>query len=584
MDAAPPPIALMEQQDPAITPDWAKDAVWYQVFPERFRNGAPQSDPQPEDIGGAPPGWRVSPWGMEWYGRDTCEQPGVKTFWDTVFHQRFGGDLIGLRAQLPHLQKLGINAIYLNPIFQARSLHKYDATTYHHIDPTLGPDRAGDLRAIAAANETEDPATWIWTAADRFFLELVADIHARGMRIILDGVFNHSGTACFAFRYLQKNGRASRYADWYQVTRWHPDGTFDYSSWDGAGILPNFGRDETNLHPGVKKYIFDITRRWMDPSGQGRPEEGIDGWRLDVAFCVPHAFWREWHAHVRAINPNAYTTAEIVGPAQEWLQPGEFDAVMNYEWTYPTLSFFTPAPHAIPAREFRQRINTLHARHAPGTIHILQNLLDSHDTGRVLTLFESQSPAFTGWDTYFHWAKTANTPELKTSRPGPAARQALQLAAAWQMTGPGAPMLYYGTEVGMWGANDPCDRQPMLWQDIHYQDETRDYRGPLLTPNSRQPDWFLFAFYQRLIAIRHAQPALRRGSFAWIPCEDENTLAFQRQLDDDTLWILINKNPHPITWQLPTPGRDLWAAADFPASPLSIPKQSFKIIRLVSEP
>ena len=577
----PAPAPAMEQPHPAATPDWAQDAIWYQVFPERFRNGAPQSDPRPEDVGAEHiPGWRVCPWGLEWYGRDDWEKPRADDFWATVFHRRFGGDLVGLRQQLPYLQELGVNALYLNPVFWAASLHKYDATAYHHVDPTFGPDRDGDLRAIAAARETEDPATWIWTAADRALLDLVADAHARGLRVILDGVFNHSGTRCFAFQDLQRNGRASPYADWYQVTKWNSDGTFEYSSWDGGGGLPNFGRDADTLNPGVKKYLFDITRRWMDPSGQGRPAEGVDGWRLDVAYCLPHGFWREWHAHVRAINPEAYTTGEIVGPAQDWVKPDEFSAVMNYEWTYPTLAFFTTNAAAIGAAEFRARIDRLHARHAPGSNRIMQNLLDSHDTGRILTLLESACPPFVSWDRYFNWPKVADTPGLKTHRPGPDAKRALELAAVWQFAGPGAPMLYYGTEVGMWGANDPCDRQPMLWADIDYDDETQGFRAPLLVPHPRAPDFDLFAFYRKLIALRKAEPALRRGSFQWRPEPTDRTLVFQRQLGDDAIWCAVHRGKEPVTLDLPRPARDLWTGADLPAGPLSLPPDSFRLLLL----
>ena len=577
----PPPVYAMEQQNPPAAPEWAKDAVWYQIFPERFRNGAPQSDPRPEDFGGQGiPGWRVSPWGMEWYGRDEWEKPRADNFWATVFDRRFGGDLVGLREQLPYLEKLGVTAIYLNPIFWAASLHKYDATAYHHIDPSFGPDRAGDLRALAAAHETADPATWIWTAADRYFLDLVADVHARGMRIILDGVFNHSGTGFFAFQDLKKNGPASPYADWYQIAKWHADGTFDYASWDGTGSLPNFGRDENTLHPGIKQYLFDATRRWMDPSGQGRPGDGIDGWRLDVAYCLPHGFWREWHAHVRAINPEAYTTGEIVGPAQDWVKPDEFAAVMNYEWTYPTISFFTTNAAGIGAAEFRARIDALHARHAPGSTLILQNLLDSHDTGRILTLFESACPPFTEWNAYFNWPKAADNPELKTHRPGPQAKEALKLAAAWQFAGPGAPMLYYGTEVGLWGANDPCDRQPMLWSDVAYADETLGFRAPLLAPHPRAPDFDLFAFYQRLIAIRKSEPALRRGAFRWLPAPDDATLVFERELDGAKIVCAIRKGAGAVQIELPGPGRDLWTGADVPAGPLAVPADGFRLVRL----
>lgn len=577
----PPPAIAMEQQNPPATPDWAKDAIWYQVFPERFRNGAPQSDPRPEDFGGERiPGWRVSPWGLEWYGRDDWEKPHEANFWATVFHRRFGGDLVGLREQLPYLQQLGVTAIYLNPVFWAPSLHKYDAASYHHIDPTLGPDRAGDLLALEAANETEDPATWIWTSADRFFLELVADLHACGMRIILDGVFNHSGTRCFAFQDLQKNGRASKYADWYRITNWNDDGSFGHAGWGGHGMLPEFGRGDNTLNPGIKKYIFDITRRWMDPSGQGRPSEGIDGWRLDVAYCLPHGFWREWHAHVRSINPEAYTTGEIVGPAQDWVRPDEFSAVMNYEWTYPAIAFFTTNVDFIGAAEFRKRINALHARHEPGSNLIMQNLLDSHDTGRILTLFESAFPPPTSWDFFFGGSKVADNPDLKTYRPGPQAKEALKMAAAWQFAGPGAPMLYYGTEVGMWGANDPCDRQPMLWADLAYDDETQGFRASLAVPNPRRPDFDLFAFYQRLIAIRKEEPALRRGSFRWLPAPDDATLVFERRLGRDTIWCAIHKGSAAVEIDLPQAARDLWTGADLPAAPLRIPANGFRIVKL----
>lgn len=579
MNPPPPPAIVMEQQNPAASPDWAKDAVWYQIFPERFRNGAPQSDPRPEDFGAKIADWRICPWGLEWYGRDEWEKPYADNFWATVFNRRFGGDLVGVRAQLPYLQQLGINAIYLNPIFWAPSLHKYDATAYHHVDPTFGPDREGDLRALAAAHETEDPATWIWTAADRYFLDLVADVHARGMRIILDGVFNHSGTLCFAFQDLKKNGRASKYADWYRVTKWNEDGSFDHAGWGGHGALPEFGRDAHTLNPGIKQYIFDSTRRWMDPSGQGRPQEGIDGWRLDVAYCLPHGFWREWHAHVRSINPDAYTTGEIVGPAQDWIRPDEFSAVMNYEWTYPTLAFFTTNAVFTGAAEFRAKIDALHARHEPGSTLILQNLLDSHDTGRILTLLESACPPFTAWDPYFNWPKVADNPALKTQRPGPAAKQALKLAAVWQFAGPGAPMVYYGTEVGLWGANDPCDRQPMLWSDLSYDDETQGFRAPLLAPNPRAPDMDLFAFYQRLIGLRNAEPALRRGSFRWLPAPDEATLVFERELAGTTIRCAIHKGNADVEIDLPQAARDLWTGEDIPAGPLVIPAHGFRIVK-----
>lgn len=582
MDIPPPPPAIVtEHQNPSATPGWAKDAVWYQVFVERFRNGDSANDPRAEDFGGEhTPDWRVSPWGMEWYARDVWEKPKEHDFFATVFDRRFGGDLIGLREQLPYLQNLGITAIYLNPIFHAASLHKYDAASYHHIDPAFGPDRLGDLQAMAAANETEDPSTWVWTSADRYFLDLVADIHARGMRIIIDGVFNHSGQGCFAFQDLKKNGKTSKYADWYQITGWNDDGTFAFASWDGGGFLPNFGRGDGNLNPGLKKYLFDITRRWMDPSGRGNPAEGIDGWRLDVATCIPHQFWREWHAHVRSINPAAYSTAEIVEPAHDWIKPDEFDAVMNYEWTYPTISFFTPHSDALTATEFQDRLNALYRRHDWDSILLLQNLFDSHDTGRVLTMFESRSPVFAEFYPFFSWAKAADNRTLITSKPGKEARESLRLAVVWQMTGPGAPMIYYGTEVGMWGANDPCNRQPMLWSDIPADPETRGFRDTLETVNERAPDLALFAFYQRLIALRTSEPALRRGLFTWLHSPSESAVVFERAHDGTVVWCAINKGFDPVEMELAGPGYDIWHDQEISAGRVVVPASSFRLIRM----
>ncbi|MDR0992963.1 MAG: glycoside hydrolase family 13 protein [Verrucomicrobiota bacterium] len=539
---APENVPAMARPDAPATPDWAKDAVWYQVFPERFRNGAAQSNPKEEDIAThSVPGWHVSPWGMQWYALDDWEWAGSDAAGRSVFLRRFGGDLVGLREKLPYLQELGITALYLNPVFMAASLHKYDATSYHHIDPTLGPDREGDLRALAKAGETENPATWIWTAADRFFLELVADVHARGMRLIIDGVFNHSGTRCFAFEDIRKNGPASRYRDWYITTNWD-DGILDYDAWDGPnGSLPNFGRTDDTLNPGIKQYLFDITRRWMDPSGKGRPQEGIDGWRLDVAYCLPHTFWREWHAHVRAINPDAYTTAEVFGETEQWVRPDEFAGVMNYEWLFHTLSFLTPHPDAIGAAEFRRRMNRLYARHAPGSLLLLQNLLDSHDTGRILTMLESACPPFADWNTYFTWAKADDNPAVKTQAPSAEAKRRLMLAAVWQFTGPGAPMIYYGTEVGLWGANDPDDRQPMLWPDLPADPETLGPRGRLDVQTPRAPDPALFRWYQTLIRLRKQLLPLRRGAFQWLASANEDTLVYERRFADERLIGVLNK-------------------------------------------
>ena len=190
-------------------PDWAADAVWYQIFPDRFRNACPASNPTAADaLSAAFPGWRPRPWSLEWYAPDDWERP--HPFFKTVFRRRYGGDLPGVRRQIPHLLDLGVNAVYLNPVFASPSLHKYDAACHHHVDPTLGPDRDSDLALLASAREDfRDPATWVWTAADRCLLDLVADLHAHGVRVILDGVFNHAGATSPAFQSFLRDGPAS---------------------------------------------------------------------------------------------------------------------------------------------------------------------------------------------------------------------------------------------------------------------------------------------------------------------------------------------------------------------------------------
>ncbi len=528
----------------ANVPSWAADAVWYQIFPERFCNGCPESNPTAQDAG-VPldrfPNWAVRPWNRPWYAPDEWGAPGTPppAFFDTVFHRRTGGDLLGVRQKLPYLRSLGVNALYLNPVFQAPSLHKYDAACLHHVDPTLGPDRAGDLALLAAAGESEDPSTWVWTAADRLLLDFLDEAHALGFRVILDGVFNHCGRRFFAFRDLLAKGRASPYADWFDVVRWHGDGSFDYNAWDGPNAsLPNFRRDAETLAPGPLRYILDVTTRWMRPAPDGRPRRGIDGWRLDVAYCLPHPFWRAWHAHVRALCPEAYTTGEIVGPAQDYARPGEFSAVMNYEWLYPTLAFFTPHADAISAEEFARRIERLRARHDADTLLAMQNLLDSHDTGRILTLLENAAPPFESWDPYFHFARLSSNPGLSTRAPSADSLRRLRLAAFWQFTGPGAPMVYYGTEFGMSGANDPCCRQPMAW------------------PEDGSDAGDLWRYYRALCALRAEHPALRRGSFDFLSAPSPRAIRYARHFDGETLVAVVNVSGEAVL--LPEPVRPVF--------------------------
>lgn len=560
-------------------PDWAQDAVWYQIFPERFRNGCPASNPRVKDVTDYPiPNWRVTPWGRDWYQSDPWAPTGVHKFWG-MMARRYGGDLVGVREKLGYLQDLGINAIYLNPIFMARSLHKYDGASFHHIDPTFGPDRAGDLKALAKAQETEDPDTWIWTAADRFFLELVEDVHSRGMRIIIDGVFNHCGREFFAFADLLKNGKKSRYVDWFRVKKWKRDGSFTYDGWWGHQTLPEFNRTEDNLIPPVRDYVFNATRRWMDPIGKGQPQQGVDGWRLDVAFCVPHGFWREWYGLVKSINPDAYTTAEIVVNCEPYLKGDQFDAVMNYRWLHAAIAYFVPARKPLSMTRFKRLLDSLRKSYPPEVTPILQNLLDSHDVGRIASVLENPDETFTQPQDHFEISRVRRNPDFRTTQPGALAFQCLRQLTIFQMTYVGAPMIYYGTEVGMWGANDPDNRQPMFWDDIRYDPEQHVAAGTRLdTPNPRRPDRELFAFFQRAIKLRHSHVALRRGSFAWIDTGKRRLLGFERVWEKQRIRILLNTSDRDVEYTLDQRAVDLWEPdRALGPGPLTVPARGWRV-------
>lgn len=531
-------------------PDWAKDAVWYQIFPERFRNGSPANDPRADDVGAAfVKGWTVMPWGHDWYARRGWER-NVGPWHKSVYMRRFGGDLLGLREKLSYLQDLGVNALYLTPIFWAPSLHKYDAICLHHVDPTFGPDRDGDLKMLTYAKETEDPSTWIWTAADQYLLDLIKEIHARHMRIILDGVFNHAGVRFFAFQHLLRFGRNSPYANWFRIKRWHSDGRFDYRGWFGHPELPEFARTRSDLAVPVRRYIFAVTKRWMDPDGDGDPSDGVDGWRLDAAFCVPHGFWKQWRRWVKRINPCAFITGEIVGRADDYLKGDEFDAVMNYAWMVPVIRCFCPSDAPMSVANFRKEMDVLRKAYPKSVQRVVQNLFDSHDVGRILTVLENRLNIGTDWENVFRVTQTQSNSSLITSCPGKSARRVLRQMVVFQMTYLGSPMIYYGTEVGMWGANDPDNRQPMLWSDLVYDNERWSPRGRLPVAHNRAPDIKLLKFYKKAIHMRHRLAALRRGELRWVKTDSERILAFERKGSPSVLAVFnVSDEPAMFRWQ-----------------------------------
>ena len=330
-------------------PAWAADAVFYQIFPERFCNGDRSNDPTRESLESpelVPKSWAISPWTGDWYARaDWEKERGPNFFENGVFDRRYGGDLQGVISKLDYLSGLGINVIYLNPVFYARSLHKYDGSSFHHVDPYFGPDPPGDLKADGDGNErpgqlemdgcgqavsrsleegaraeySRDHRRRVQSYGPRFLCVRRSSEAAGGVavsRLVHRAVVRRPGDA--AERVSLQRLVGHRYA---------------------CPSLRTTTR-ATICTPGPKKYIFDSTKRWMDPNGDGDPSDGIDGWRLDVANEVPTGFWRDWHALARKINPQCYTVAEIWDDAQRFLDEGQFSATMNYYgFSFPVKGF-----------------------------------------------------------------------------------------------------------------------------------------------------------------------------------------------------------------------------------------------------
>ncbi len=542
--------------------------MFYQLFPERFRNGDPANDPTRESLefpDVVPANWKITPWTDEWYARaDWEQQMGASFYEDGVFHRRYGGDLQGVIDKLDYLEDLGINTIYFNPVFYARSLHKYDGNTFHHIDPHFGPDPAGDFKLMSG--ETNDPKTWQWTRADKLFLDLVKQAHAKNMRVVIDGVFNHTGRDFWAFADIAKNQQKSPYLDWYTVEKFDdpatPANEFKYACWWGVDTLPEFANNEdgTDLHPKPKAYIFDATRRWMDPNGDGDPSDGIDGWRLDVANEVPNGFWRDWHAEIRKLNPEAFTVAEIWNEAGDYLADCGFSSTMNYHgFAFPVKGFLIDGN--LSASEFAKQLNERMASHDPEVQFALQNLIDSHDTDRVASMIVNadHKRPYMNKDRFDYDVGERVSPrgfkDYDVLPPTEQQRQLQRLVALFQMTFVGPPMIYYGTESGMDGADDPDDRMPMVWDDLEYAPRTMGPYGKLDKSYPVAFDKNLHDFYQKLFAMRKNCEPLRRGDFKVIAVNDEDqAIAFTRSYDGQTVLVVLNRGDKQSTVELALDG------------------------------
>lgn len=549
-----------------FVPQWAKKVVWYQIFPERFRDGDTNNNPTVDDIKGADPQeppkqWKTHPWGSDWYElQDYEKENGEPELWKHILRRRYGGDLQGIIDKLDYLEDLGITAIYLNPVFQSPSLHKYDGESYHHIDPNFGPDPEGDRKLIATENPL-DTATWVWTSADKLALKLIEEVHKRNMKIIFDGVFNHLGYNSFTFQDVLKNQQNSPYKDWFIIKSWEDKekGTkFDYEGWFGVKSLPELKEYSTGIVEGPKQYIFNATQKWMNPQGKGT-EFGIDGWRLDVAFCIGHPFWKKWRKHVRSINPEAYMTAEIVDKPENvkpYMQGDEFDGEMNYNFAFASAEFFfNPDSTSITAREYDNKLKELRELYPQGVAYVSQNLFGSHDANRIGSHIVNRNRGignFRDWGNYFNASIAANNPKYSTRKPQKEDIELQKLFVIMQMTYVGAPMIYYGDEVGMWGGNDPDCRKPMIWDDITYNDEVYNADGSTHKPDKVEVNTSLFKHYKKLVAIRKNNIELQLGSYKNLLADDENNvLVFERKYEDKKIIVVINNGSSEYIVDIP---------------------------------
>jgi len=410
------------------------------------------------------------------------------------------------------------------------------------------------------------------------------------MKIILDGVFNHAGYNFFAFQDIMENRQESEYSDWFIIHSWDTDtSNFEYEGWWGVKVMPEFREVDGDLAEGPRNYFYALTRKWMDPNADGDPADGIDGWRLDVADMVGHAFWENWRKLVKSINPQAYLTGEVTGSIEHikpYLQGDEFDAVMNYNFSFISSEFFIH-PDDFPVTAFDSALQKLRAAFPYETTLAMQNLLGSHDTDRPLSrIVNDHLPSFLDQSNFFD-KTSARNPDYITAKPGREDYRLFRLMVFFQMTYPGAPMIYYGDEVGMWGAKDPGSRKPMLWPDMEYEPEVFNPDGSRRpTPDMVEPDAGLKKYYRQLTKVRDENPALKKGSFEVFLVDDQKMLyGFVRALEQDSLWVVLNNGwePQEVDRTLLTGGkfRDLLdPSADVSAALVIKPKSGRILMKI----
>ena len=554
-------------------PEWSKSAIWYQIFVERFYNADKKNDPTLANITvptqmEPPADWSITPWTQNWFGQQEWERKLNKPFNETIQFRRYGGDLQGVINKLGYLQQLGVNAIFLNPINDAPSLHKYDARNYHHVDVNFGPDPEGDNRIIASENPA-DPATWQWTSADKLFLQLVDECHKRNMKIIMDYSWNHTGILFWAWQDIVKNQQQSPYKDWFDIRSFEdpttPQSEFDYGGWLGNKSLPEIKKVditterkvghpyEGNINEGAKQHQFAVAKRWLAPNGD--ISKGIDGFRLDVADQVGLGFWRDFRKHVRNIKPDTYLVGEIWW--REWpdhlmdpvpyTQGDVFDAVMFYQAYRPARYFFAKTNMDHTAEQLQDSLKAQWNQLRFDNLQAMMNVSSSHDAPRLLSDFYNPNQ-------YKFKATPNDDPAYKTGKPDAETYKRLQLYLVHLFTTVGAPQIWNGEEMGMWGADDPHDRKPLMWNEFQFEDESRNNYQPgetafdKVTFNQEHFNW-----YKKLIDIRRHNPVLSLGNMDIVKAEGKK-FGYVRFDDHEKIWVFFNLENAAQDFEVDAPG------------------------------
>lgn len=631
-------------------PNWAKEAVWYNIFPDRFYNGNHYNDPIFNEFG--PEAFKpnrlheqnfveeykweksnnvISHFDRNRWTADFKEQ----VIWEKLaereidyslkYARMYGGDLQGIKEKIPYMKELGINAVWLNPVFFSYQNHKYGANDFRHISPDFGTIKTsgsthsveinrnnkygnksyvnvlgnkattsselkllevnlkGENRGKNGYGETEDPATWVWTESDLIMVDLIKEFHKNGIRVIFDGVFNHSSSEHWTFNMVLADGENSKYKDWYKFTDFgqHVPITADmsdeqafetlianrkrtiYNAWGGFDSLPEFN----TFNQEYKEYIFNITRKWMcGPDGKESEnwmeDDGIDGWRLDVPNCLENQnFWNEWREVVKGSKKDSYITAELWGNASGDINGGnKFDTVMNYEWLKTVIGFFINQSreggvrYKLKAQDFFNELREKRTWYPYQALQASQNLNGSHDTdrlysrivndvvGRNLEEGKQLEKGYNGIrpdlasnyhpNTTIDWRNSPIKP-----------KDILKLISIFQMTYIGAPMLFYGDEVGMWGATDPYCRKPMLWKEFLYDNEKNPSHINQNEVYEQKVDSDLFEWYKKLIRIRLENKTLVYGKFREVFADNErDVIAYERVIEDQLIIVVINNS------------------------------------------